>query len=219
MPKLPSHHLELGFLPSAPSTCLFPCEQEWNSHWAPIASTRLWGGQSGESDSFFLICPEMALWQSTLPLLFSCSVVSDSLRPHGLQHARIPCPPPSPRVCSDSCPLSWWCHTTISLLFLLSVFPSIRVFSYQVAQVLRFSVLPMNIQGWFPLGLTKDWLVWSPCSPRGSQESFPASQFKSIISLALSLLYGPAVTSIHDYCKNHSFDYTDLCWQSDVSAF
>ena len=46
-------------------------------------------------------------------LLFSCSVVSDSLRPHWLQHARLPCPSPSPRACSDSCQLSWWCHPTI----------------------------------------------------------------------------------------------------------
>ena len=45
---------------------------------------------------------------------FSCSVVSDSLRPHGLQHARLPCPSPTPRVCSNSCPLSWWYHPTIT---------------------------------------------------------------------------------------------------------
>ena len=45
---------------------------------------------------------------------FSCSVVSDSLRPHGLQHARLPCPSPTPRACSNSCPSSWWCHPTIS---------------------------------------------------------------------------------------------------------
>ena len=59
------------------------------------------------------------------------------------------------------------------------------------------SVLPMNIQDWFPLGLT----VWSPCSPRDSQESSPTPQFKSIISLVLSFLYGPALTSIQDYWK------------------
>ena len=64
------------------------------------------------------------------------------------------------------------------------------------------SVLPMNIQSWFPLGLT----VWYPCSPRDSRESFPTPQFKSISSLVLSFLYGPALTSIHDYWKNHSFD-------------
>ena len=51
---------------------------------------------------------------SYLLLSFSCSVMSDSLQPHGLQHARLPCPSPSPRACSNSCPLSWWCHLTIS---------------------------------------------------------------------------------------------------------
>ena len=53
---------------------------------------------------------------SSPPLLFSCSVVSHSLRPHGLYHTRLPCPSPSPRACSNSYPLSWWCHATISLL-------------------------------------------------------------------------------------------------------
>ena len=75
------------------------------------------------------------------------------------------------------------------------------------------SVLLMNIQSWFPW----DCLVWSPCSPRDSQESSPTPQFKSINSLALSLLYGPTLTSIHGYWENHSFDYLGLCWQSDVS--
>ena len=77
------------------------------------------------------------------------------------------------------------------------------------------SVLPVNSQGWFPLGLTS----LSPCCPRDSQESFPAPQFESISSSVLCLLYGPTLTSIHDHWKNHSFDSTDLCWQSDVSVF
>ena len=69
-----------------------------------------------------------------LLLLFSHSVVSDSLQPHGLQHTRLPCPSPAPGAFSKLCPLSWWCHTTIlssvvPLLLLLSIFPSIRVFS------------------------------------------------------------------------------------------
>ena len=64
------------------------------------------------------------------------------------------------------------------------------------------SVLLMNIQGWFPLGLTG----WSPCSPRNSQESSPTPQFKSINSSALSFLYSPTLTSILDYWKNHCFD-------------
>ena len=62
------------------------------------------------------------------------------------------------------------------------------------------SVLLMNIQDWLPL----DWLVRSPCSPKDSQESSPAPQFKSINSLALSLLYGPTFPSVHDYWKDHS---------------
>ena len=74
------------------------------------------------------------------------------------------------------------------------------------------SVLPMNIQDWLPLGY--QWLFWSPCSPRDSQESSPGPQFKSINSSAFSLLYGPSLTSIRDCWKNHSFDYSDLCWQS-----
>ena len=65
------------------------------------------------------------------------------------------------------------------------------------------SVLPMNIQDWFPLRL----IVWSPCFPRDSQESSPAPQFKSINSLVLSLLYVPTLTSVHDYWQNYSFDY------------
>ena len=76
------------------------------------------------------------------------------------------------------------------------------------------SVLPVNIQTWFPLGLTGS----SLCCPRDSQESSPAPQFKSIHSSKLSLLYGPALTSVHDYWKKQSFDDTELCWQMLVSA-
>ena len=77
------------------------------------------------------------------------------------------------------------------------------------------SVLPMNNQDWFSLGVTD---LLSYC-PRDSQESSPAPQFKTISSSVLSLLYGPTLTSSLNYWKNHSFDYMDLCWQSDVSAF
>ena len=77
------------------------------------------------------------------------------------------------------------------------------------------SVLPMNIQNWFPLGLTGLISLQSMYS----QESSPTPQFKSISSLVLSFLYGPTLTSIHDYWKSHSFDYMNLCWQNDVSAF
>ena len=67
--------------------------------------------------------------------------------------------------------------------------------------------------------LLQNGLVGSPCNPRDSQETSPMPQFKSINSLALSFLYSPTLTSIHDYWKNHSLDYMDLCWQSNVSAF
>ena len=93
--------------------------------------------------------------------------MSDSLWPHGLQHSRLPCPSPSPRVYSNSCPLSLWCHRHLilyhSLLLLHSISPNISVFSNESVLQIRWpstgasasaSVLPMNIQGWFPLGLT-----------------------------------------------------------------
>ena len=73
------------------------------------------------------------------------------------------------------------------------------------------SVLPVNIQYWFPLRLTG----WISLQSKDSQESSLAPPFESINSSALS----PTLTSIPDYWKNHSFDYLDLCWQSDVSAF
>ena len=99
---------------------------------------------------------------------FSCSVVSDSLRPHGLQHARPPCPSPTPRVYSNSCPLSRWCHPVISSSVIpfsscLQSFPTPE--SFQKSQFFASggrsigvsasaSLLPMNIQDWFPLGWT-----------------------------------------------------------------
>ena len=73
----------------------------------------------------------------------------------------------------------------------------------------------MNIHGLFPIGLTG--LI--SCCPRDSQEPPPAPQFESINSLALSLLDGPTLTSVLDYWKKHSFDYTDICLQNNVFAF
>ena len=99
---------------------------------------------------------------------FSCSVISTSLRPHGLQHASLPCPSPSPGVCSNPCPLSRWCHPTTSSSVVrfsscLQPFPASESFSMSqlfttggqsFGASTSASVLPMNIQGWFPLGLT-----------------------------------------------------------------
>ena len=147
---------------------------------------------------------------------FSCSVVSNSLWPHGLQHARPSCPSPTPGVSWNSCPLSQWCHPTISssVVPISSCLQSLpEAWSFQMTQFFASggqsigasalaSVLPMNIQDWFPW----DWMVWSPCSPRDSQESSPTPQFKSINSSALSFLHSPTLTSIHDHWKNHSLD-------------
>ena len=115
------------------------------------------------------------------------------------------------------------------LLFLPSIFPSIRVFSNESVlcisirvfsnesvfcirwpkyQSFSFSISPSNEYS----GLISFRVVGSPCSPRDSQESSPTPQFKSINSLGLSFLYSPTLTSIHDYWKNHSFDQMDLCW-------
>ena len=132
-----------------------------------------------------------------------------------------PCPSLSPRVCSGSCPLKQWYHLTIlssiapfslcSQYFPVSgSFPMSQIFpsgDQSIGASASASVLPMNIQGWFPLGLTS-------LTSLLSQESSPALQFKSV-----SLLYGPTLTSVHDYWKSHSFDYMDIYWQSDVSAF
>ena len=101
-------------------------------------------------------------------LLFIQSVVSHRLRPHRLQHARLPCPSLSPRVCSNSCPLSQWCHPTISSSVIAfssclqcfpasGSFPVSRLFSsggHSTGASASASVLPMNIEHWFPLGLT-----------------------------------------------------------------
>ena len=91
--------------------------------------------------------------------------------------------------------------------------------SHEVAKVLEFQLQHQSFQ-WTPRTyLLQDGLVGSPCSPRDSQESSPTPQCKSINFLALSFIHRPTLTSIHDYWKNHSLDKTDLCWQSNVSAF
>ena len=91
--------------------------------------------------------------------------------------------------------------------------------SHEVAKVLEFQLQHQSFQ-WTPrTDLLQDGLVGSPCSPRNSEESSPTPQFKSINFSVLSFLHSPTLTSIHDHWKNHSLDQTDLCWQSNVSAF
>ena len=91
--------------------------------------------------------------------------------------------------------------------------------SHQVAKVLEFQLQHQSFQWIFRTDLLQDGLAGSPCNPRDSQESSPTPRFKSINSSVLSFLYSPTLTSIHDYWKNHSFDYMDLEWQSNVSTF
>ena len=121
-----------------------------------------------------------------------CSVVQPCLTLCNLMNCSI----------SNSCPLSQWCHPIISCSVTSfsscpQPFPASGSFqwvgsSQSIGASASSSVLPMNIQGWFPLGLTS----WSPCSPRDSQEFPPAPQFESINALALSLLYGPTLISV-----------------------
>ena len=136
---------------------------------------------------------------------FSLSVVSNSLWPHGLQHARLPCPSPTPGTCSNSCPLSQWCHPTIS--------PSVVPFSscpqsfpalgsFQMSQFFTsggqsigvsasVSVPPMNIQYWFPLG----WTGWISLQSKGLSRVFSNTTvqkhqfFSAQISLSLSFCF------------------------------
>ena len=145
---------------------------------------------------------------------------------HGLQRPRLPCPSPFPGVSSDSCPLGQCCHPTISssaarFSFCLQSFPASGPFpmtclfpSSGQSIGASASVLPMDIDGEFPLGMTG--LI-----------SLQSRGLKSLLqdhNLKAPVLWGSAFfmysfTSIHDYWKNHSFDYMDLCRQNDVSAF
>ena len=117
---------------------------------------------------------------------------------------------PTPRVHSNLCALSWWCHPAISSSVIpffscpqslpaSGCFPMSQLFTWSSQSIgvsASASVLPMNIQDWFPL----EWTGWI------SRESSPSPQFKSINSSALSCLHSPTLTSIHDHWKSHSHD-------------
>ena len=132
-----------------------------------------------------------------LSVQFSCSVRSNSLWPHGLQHARLPCPSATPRACSHSCSLSQWCHPTISSSVVpfaccLQSFPSSG--SFQMSQFFASggqsigvsasaSILTMNIQEWFPLG----WTGWISSQSKGLSRVFSNTTVQNISSLTLEL--------------------------------
>ena len=135
-------------------------------------------------------------------------VMPDSLWPYGLQHARFPCTSPTLRAYSSSCPSSQWCYPTISFPVIpfsacLQSFPASEFFpmnqfftsgGQSIGVSASISVLPMNIQDWFPLG----WTGWISLQSKVSQESSPTPQLKSINSSALRFLYSPTLISTRD---------------------
>ena len=144
---------------------------------------------------------------------FSHSVVSNSLWPHEPQHARPPCPSPTPGVHTSPCPLSRWCYPTISSSVIpfscpqsfpaSESFPVSQLFArggQSIGVSASTSILPMNTQDWSLLG----WTGLISLQSRDSQESSPTPHFKN--SLALSFLHSPTLTSIHACWKNHSLD-------------
>ena len=160
--------------------------------------------------------------------------MSDSLQPYGLQHARLPCPSPIPGACSNSCPSSWWCHRTISssvtpFSSCLQSFPASGSFPRSQFVVLgsqsigvspAASVLSMNIQNWFPLGLTG--LISLQSKEFSTVFSNTTVQKNQFFATQLSLQsnsHGNSHDNSPDYWKNHIFDKTDLCQQSNISAF
>ena len=196
-------------------------------------STAIWGGRKLAEGAARAASSIQQWWKRGCEhkrlLLFSCSALPDFLWPHGLQHARLPCPSPSPGACSNSCPLSQWCHPNISSSAVpfsscLQSFPASG--SFPMSQIFASggqcigasalaSVLPMNNQGWFSSGLTGliSWLS------KGLSRVCSSTTVQRHDSLVLNLSYCPALTSVHDYWKNHSFDNIDLCRPSNFSAF
>ena len=186
----------------------------FSAHFTWAISTCLLLSTFSEKSALSLLSSENPLIIGSVQ--FSHSVVSDSLQPHELQHVRSPCPSPTPRVHPNPCPSSRWCHPTISF----SVIPfsscpqSVPVSgSFQMSQLFTsggqstgvsasISVLPMNTQDWSPLV----WTGWISLQSKGLSRVFSKPQFKSINSSALSFLYSPTLTSVHNYWKNHSLD-------------
>ena len=159
---------------------------------------------------YFLFCMSLNLlitlnifWY--MELLFSHSIMSDTLQPHVLHHTRPPCPSLTPRACPNSCPSSWWFHPFHPLSSpsppalnlsqhqgFFFFFPQWTGSLYQVAKALELK--HQSFQQIFRVDFLSDWLVWS-CSPWESEESSTAPQFEGINSSVLSLLYGPTLTS------------------------
>ena len=159
---------------------------------------------------------QFVLLNFTDSVQFSHSVMSDSLRPHEAQHAKPPCPSPTPRVHPNPCLLSQWCHPTISSSVVpfsscpqsfpaSGFFPMSQLFAsagQSIGVSASTSVLAMNTQDWSALGCTG----WISLQSKGLSRVFPTPHFKSINSSALSFLLVQLSQSIHDHWKNHSLD-------------
>ena len=157
--------------------------------------------------------------------------MSDSLWPHESQHARPPCPSQTPGVCSNPCPLSQWCHPIISSsvvpfsscpqpLPASGSFPMSQLFTWggqSIGVSASASVLPMNTEDWSPLG----WTVWISLQSKGLSRVFSNTivQKHQFFSTQLSSQSNSHIHTWPMYWKNHSLDQTDLCWQSNASAF
>ena len=154
--------------------------------------------------------------------------MSDSLQPHGLQHTKFPVFHHLPELAQThvhwfgdamqpSPPLSSSSPPAFNLSQHQGLFKWVSS-SHQVVEVLELQLQYQSFQWIFRI--LQDSLVWSSCSSRDSQESSPALQFENINSSVLSLfLWSSSHIHIHDYWKKHSFDYMDLCWKNNISAF
>ena len=172
----------------------------WRNGWFLVGAERFF-------KNLKKLCHQFSLVQ------FICSVMSNSLWPHELQHARPSCPSPTPGVYPNQCPLSRWCHPTISSSVVpfsscSQSFPESG--SFQMSQLFALggqstgvsalaSVFPMNTQNWSPLEWT-GWISLLQLSRVFSNTTVQKHQF------CAQLLYSPTLTSIHDYWKNDSFD-------------
>ena len=185
-----------------------------------------WTSQVSELWGKSLLC--IRLWYVVVIFIHSFNHVWNSLWPHGLQHTRLSCPSPSLRACSNSCPLSWWCHLILChpLLLLPSIFPNIRVFFNESALHVRW---PKYWSFSFSISLSNEYSVLIPLVLTGL----------ILLSKGLSRVFSNTTVQKHQFfCAQpplwsnshihtwlagktitHSFDYTDLCQQSNVSAF
>ena len=176
----------------------------------------------------FFLCFS-SFWDGYPSVQFSCSVVSNSLQPHRLQHARPPCPPPTPRVYSNSCPLSRWCHPTVSTSVIpfssyLQSFQHQGLFKWvsflhQVVKVLEFQLQhsPSNAHSGL-ISFRMDWL--DILSVQGTLKSLLQHHSSKASVLRCSAFF--IVQLSHPYMNTGNtiaFTKMDLCWQSNNSAF